>query len=89
MLRQFIQQSGAHTAVEIENDLAQGASLFLTRISAWLRLTFASLYFDLDVQLFVWNTCFPSAASNFGFRLVGWRVRKQEISLILQAPLSC
>ncbi|KAJ3327706.1 hypothetical protein HDU93_001832, partial [Gonapodya sp. JEL0774] len=39
MLVEFVKSSKGKTADQLDRDFAGGASLFLTRISAWLRLT--------------------------------------------------
>ena len=42
LLRDFIRNNSNKSAAQLESDLVNGASLFLTRISAWLRLSYAS-----------------------------------------------
>ena len=39
ILRDFIKLNEHRTAPELEDELAEGASLFLARLTAWLRLT--------------------------------------------------
>ena len=50
ILREFIASNADSTAPELDRDLNNGGSLFLIRISAWLRLTFL-LGYDLVLQL--------------------------------------
>lgn len=40
ILEDFIIANKNKTGPEIENDFAQSASLFLTRLTAWLRMTY-------------------------------------------------
>ena len=40
ILLDFIRQNANKTGPELEADFAQAASLFLTRLTAWLRLTY-------------------------------------------------
>eukprot|EP00736_Rhodelphis_marinus_P005590 Rmarinus@m.15397 len=50
ILNTFIKQHGSKTCIQIERELGNGASLFLARISAWLRLTYL-LNIGLSTQL--------------------------------------
>ena len=40
ILRIFIKECKGRTAPDLENTFSRGASLFLTRLTAWLRLTY-------------------------------------------------
>ena len=40
ILEDFIRTNQNKTGPEIENEFAQSASLFLTRLTAWLRMTY-------------------------------------------------
>lgn len=40
ILQDFILQNQSKTGPELEQEFAQAASLFLTRLTAWLRLTY-------------------------------------------------
>ena len=44
LLQDFIAQNYNKTGPELEAEFAQAASLFLTRLTAWLRLTYPFLY---------------------------------------------
>ncbi|GAA6067878.1 armadillo-like helical domain containing protein 1, partial [Tachysurus ichikawai] len=39
MLQKFLQENTGKTCPELELEFSQAASLFLTRITAWMRLT--------------------------------------------------
>lgn len=43
ILEDFIAQNRNKTGPELENEFAEAASLFLTRLTAWLRLTYPFL----------------------------------------------
>lgn len=43
ILQDFIAQNQNKTGPELEQEFAQAASLFLTRLTAWLRLTYPLL----------------------------------------------
>lgn len=43
ILNDFINTSKGKTSPELELQFAQGASLFLTRLTAWLRITYPFL----------------------------------------------
>lgn len=64
-MREFISAMTNATGPQLEKELDNGASLFLTRISAWLRLTYL-LGQDLVLQLKA-VTVFVSAASGNRF----------------------
>lgn len=61
ILQEFVAGMTNATGPQLEKELNNGASLFLTRISAWLRLTYM-LGQDLSLQLKA-ITIFVSAAS--------------------------
>ncbi|TPX36565.1 hypothetical protein SmJEL517_g01216 [Synchytrium microbalum] len=50
ILEEFLFANSNKTGPQIERDLGNGASLFLTRVTAWLRLTYL-LGYDLSLQL--------------------------------------
>lgn len=45
ILQDFVAQNQHKTGPELEHEFAQAASLFLTRLTAWLRLTYP---FDVE-----------------------------------------
>ena len=51
MLSDFIQDSRGMTAPELEQQFELGASLFLARITSWLRLSYLSEKSHLSLQL--------------------------------------
>ena len=55
ILTGFIEQSQNKTGPELEEDFAEGASLMLVRLTAWLRLTylFFSFFFRLFLKLYI------------------------------------
>ncbi|KAH6584869.1 hypothetical protein BASA61_007237 [Batrachochytrium salamandrivorans] len=65
ILREFVSSNDKKTGPQIEKEFSNGASLFLTRISAWLRLTYL-LSYDLALQLRA-ITIFVSASSGSRF----------------------
>ncbi|KAL2917982.1 hypothetical protein HK105_202396 [Polyrhizophydium stewartii] len=65
ILREFVASNDKKTGPQLEKEFANGASLFLTRISAWLRLTYL-LSYDLALQLRA-ITIFVSASSGNRF----------------------
>ena len=44
ILHDFVNQNQNKTGPELESEFAQAASLFLTRLTAWLRLTYPFLF---------------------------------------------
>lgn len=56
MLKSFLTQSSGKTFYELEMDFAQVASLFLARLTTWLRLTYPYFIFIFSKQKFVF--CF-------------------------------
>lgn len=65
MLKAFIQRNTHKTGPQLEKEFSNGASLFLTRVSSWLRLTYL-LGFALSLQLDV-ITIFIAASSGHRF----------------------
>ncbi|KAJ3321908.1 hypothetical protein HDV06_003774 [Boothiomyces sp. JEL0866] len=65
ILKEFVENNQNATGPQLEKNLNNGASLFLTRISAWLRLTYL-LGHDLALQLRA-ITVFVAAASGNRF----------------------
>eukprot|EP00842_Homolaphlyctis_polyrhiza_P001433 jgi/Hompol1/2290/HPOL_002889-RA len=65
ILREFVANNEKKTGPQLEKEFSNGASLFLTRISAWLRLTYLLAY-DLALQLKA-ITIFISASSGSRF----------------------
>jgi len=65
MLKAFITRNTHKTGPQLEKELGNGASLFLTRVSSWLRLTHL-LGFALSLQLDV-ITIFIAASSGHRF----------------------
>ena len=47
ILKDFIAQNQNKTGPELEQEFAQAASLVLTRLTAWLRLTYPFLYMQM------------------------------------------
>ena len=45
ILKDFVQSNQNKTGPQLEKELSNGASLFLTRITAWLRLTYIFEYY--------------------------------------------
>ncbi|MGH0143482.1 UNVERIFIED_CONTAM: hypothetical protein FKN15_046210 [Acipenser sinensis] len=65
MLSDFINQHSGKTGPELELEFAQAASLFLARLTSWLRLTYMTgTYLDQQLQAI---GVFLSAASNHHF----------------------
>lgn len=60
LLHDFVEQNKGKTCPELENELCNGAALFLTRISAWLRLTYLSSS-NLNIQLEAINVFLAAA----------------------------
>ncbi|XP_047655842.1 armadillo-like helical domain containing protein 1 isoform X2 [Tachysurus fulvidraco] len=67
MLQNFLQENTGKTSPELELEFAQAASLFLTRIMAWMRLTYM-FSTCLQLQLRALGV-FLSAASNHQYLL--------------------
>ena len=44
ILKVFIAENSGSTAPELDKRFSMAASLFLTRLTAWLRLTYPSIY---------------------------------------------
>ncbi|KAL5040314.1 hypothetical protein BDEG_25145 [Batrachochytrium dendrobatidis JEL423] len=65
ILREFVASNDNKIGPQIEKEFGNGASLFLTRISAWLRLTYL-LSYDLALQIRA-ITIFVSASSGNRF----------------------
>lgn len=65
ILNEFVEHMANATAQKLEKEFNNGASLFLTRISAWLRLTYL-LGVDLSLQLKA-ISIFISSASGVRF----------------------
>lgn len=62
ILDDFIAQNQNKTGPELEQEFAQAASLFLTRLTAWLRLTYPCvqlLYSELWKKLFCYSSLLP------------------------------
>lgn len=53
MLEDFISQNQNKTGPELEQEFAQAASLFLTRLTAWLRLTYPFDAGWIDILKFI------------------------------------
>lgn len=53
ILVDFIRQNQNKTGPELEQEFAQAASLFLTRLTAWLRLTYPLSY----IYCSLWIVC--------------------------------
>jgi hypothetical protein len=87
ILKEFVQSMQNATGPQLERELNNGASLFLTRISSWLRLTYL-LGYDIALQLSA-VTIFISAASGNRFLTefleVGGLLTVLEILTITQA----
>jgi hypothetical protein len=87
ILKEFVGSMQNATGPQLEKELNNGASLFLTRISAWLRLTYL-LGYDLSLQLSA-IIIFISAASGTRFLTefieVGGLLTVLEILTISQA----
>ncbi|XP_053536551.1 armadillo-like helical domain containing protein 1 isoform X1 [Ictalurus punctatus] len=65
MLQKFLQENTGKTSPELELEFAQASSLFLTRITAWMRLTYM-FGTCLHLQLKALGV-FLSAASNYRY----------------------
>ncbi|KAJ3124126.1 hypothetical protein HK100_011355 [Physocladia obscura] len=65
ILQEFVTSNRNKTGPQLEKELGNGASLFLTRITAWLRLTYL-LNFNISLQLQA-ISIFISAASGSRF----------------------
>ncbi|KAI9355923.1 hypothetical protein DFJ73DRAFT_823950 [Zopfochytrium polystomum] len=65
ILQEFVDNNANKTGPQLERELGNGASLFLTRISAWLRLTYL-LGYNISLQLRA-ISIFISAASGHRF----------------------
>ncbi|KAK1801423.1 hypothetical protein P4O66_022690, partial [Electrophorus voltai] len=51
MLQEFLTRNAGKTSMELELEFAQAGSLFLTRITAWMRLTLFSYMFGTYLEL--------------------------------------
>merc|ERR1711977_669780 len=65
MLKAFLERNRHKTGPQLEKELGNGASLFLTRVSSWLRLNYL-LGFAIGAQLEV-ITVFVAASSGHHF----------------------
>ena len=50
ILHDFVKQNQNKTGPELEAEFAEAASLFLTRLTAWLRLTYPYLLYDVLIH---------------------------------------